>query len=462
MESARTLSRRHFLMASAVAGATVLVSCAPKTPAEPATSAPAQSSGGSPTSAPSEAKPASKSPTTVVVMYGRAELSDAEIKTCEEKYPEIKIEYLENDPTRLMAMLSAGEPPDYCRNNAVDTPFWVRAKAWLDMTPYIDTSTKIKWDDFHPVGEMYRYEGGFWGIMKDWGASFSVWAYLPVWEEAGVELPKADQPMPLEFYREASAKLTKKEGDRVLMFGWDSVWDAGHIQKALHPLGASLFSAEFDKVLLKDNPQAVEFIKFITDWQKEKTCTSPINPSDKLATDNFCAKLSATVNTGYWLAAKCVNRAPETEEQIMMYPAWGWGDVTEEYNPNAWGAGGSIARESKVPDAAWLFNEYYTIEEPAIARSKTGWGVPAFKSLFPNMPQGTPWRKSLYDMIMHQAESVLPPLQFGPYIQRTSMDAPFKKYSQMYLKGEITFDDMLVRLEGEVNQVISDAMSRQG
>lgn len=463
METSRMLSRRSFLAASAVAGATVLVACAPKAPAEPTAAAPAASSGGSPTSAPSSgAQPASKSPTNVVVMYGRAELSDADIALCMEKYPEIKIEYLERDDTRLMAMLAAGEPPDYIRNDAVDIAYWVRQKTFLDMTPYIDASAKIKWDDFHPVGEMYRHEGGFWGIMKDWGASYSVWCYLPVWEEAGVTLPDHDKPMDLSFYREAAAKLTKKEGDRVLIFGWDVAWDAGHIQKALGPLGKSLYSPEFDKVIIKDNPEATEFIKFITDWQKEKTCTSAINPSDKPAADGFCSKLSATVNTGYWLAANCVSKVPETEEQVMMFPAWGWGDVAQEYNPNAAGAGGSIARESKVADAAWIFNEFYTIEEPAIARAKTGWGVPAFKSLFPLMPQGTPWRKTLYDKIMKQAESVLPPLQFGPYMRRASMDAPFKKYSQMYLKDEISFDDMLVRLEDEVNQVINDAISRQG
>jgi multiple sugar transport system substrate-binding protein len=167
------------------------------------------------------------------------------------------------------------------------------------------------------------------------------------------------------------------------------------------------------------------------------------------------------MNTGYWVAANCVKLNPESEEKIMMYPAWGWGDVAKEYNPNAWGAGGSITRLSKVPDAAWLFNEYYTIEEPAIARAKTGWGVPTFKSLFQYMPQGTPWRKQLYDMIMQQAQSVLPPLEFGPYIMRSSMDAPFKKYNQMYLKGEISFDDMLTKFEADVNTAIADEMGRQ-
>ncbi len=67
-------------------------------------------------------------------MYGRAELSDADIKLCMEKYPEITIEYLERDDTRLMAMLAAGDPPDYCRNDAVDTPYWIGQKTWLDMT----------------------------------------------------------------------------------------------------------------------------------------------------------------------------------------------------------------------------------------------------------------------------------------------------------------------------------------
>jgi hypothetical protein len=56
---------------------------------------------------------------------------------------------------------------------------------------------------------------------------------------------------------------------------------------------------------------------------------------------------------------------------------------------------------------------------------------------------------------------VLPPLEFGPYIMRSSMDAPFKKYNQMYLKGEISFDDMLTTFEADVNTAIADEMGRQ-
>lgn len=280
MESQVTLTRRATLKVLAAGiGASLVASCAPKATPAPAAAPTAAPQAAPPTAAP--AQPAAKAPSTVVVMYGRAELSDDEIKLCEEKYPQLKIEYLETDGTRFMAMLAAGDPPDYTRNNAVDTAYWVNKKALLDMTPYVETSTKIKWDDLHPVGEMYRYADGFYGIMKDWGASFSVWAYVPVWEEAGVELPASDKPMPLQFYREASAKLTKREGDRVLMFGWDVAWDAGHFQKALAPLGATIFSEQFDKVMIKDNPVAVEFLKFLTDWQMEKTCVSPINPSEK-------------------------------------------------------------------------------------------------------------------------------------------------------------------------------------
>ncbi len=69
--------------------------------------------------------------------------------------------------------------------------------------------------------------------------------------------------------------------------------------------------------------------------------------------------------------------------------------------------------------------------------------------------------KTLYDKIMHQAESVLHAQVRAVHAAGIDGRAA-KKYTQMYLKDEISFDEMLSRLEGEVNQVISDAMSRQG
>ena len=64
-------------------------------------------------------------------------------------------------------------------------------------------------------------------------------------------------------------------------------------------------------------------------------------------------------------------------------------------NPTIGAAGTAIAASTKNPDAAWKLFEYYHSGEPAIARAKSGWGVPALKSLYPLMPQQTAFQRQV-------------------------------------------------------------------
>lgn len=450
--STEKMNRRDFLRMSAIAAAgTALIGCTAVLPA----SAPASSGEASPGEAGAPAKAQGK----IVIMWNDNEVVEADRQLFMQKYPEIELEFLSFDETRFMAMLAAATPPDHVRAKAIETPYTASRNIWLDLGPYIDASSKIKWDDLHPVNEMNRYDGKLYGIVKDWSPDFSLWINHDHLQEAGLELPARDQPVDLVWLHDASAKLTKREGDRTLRFGFDNgVWDGRFLQKAMIDAGTQMYSPEFDKVVLRDNPKAQEFLKFITDWAKEKTMSSPINPAPDWGGPNFASGLSSIICQGYWYSGFLEQNQSKVNGQ--MYPAWSYAGGAL-YNPCGEGTSGSIPRESKNPDAAWVFQEFFMFEEPAIARAKSGWGLPAFKSQFDLLPREGEFRSTLYETVRQQADAALPSLKISPYARMAAFDQPNAKYQEMYLRGEISFEDYIGKVEDEANATIQEEIERR-
>jgi multiple sugar transport system substrate-binding protein len=450
------LTRREMLKLSAslTAGA-ILASCAP---AAAPTTAPAQAAEATKAPEPAAAAP-KKAEGKIVAMWNDNELVEAERKLFMQKYPNFTLEFLTFDEPRLMAMLAAGNPPDHVRIVGLETPYFASRKIWLDQTPYIMASTKIKMDDLLPVNDMNRYEGGLYGIVKDWSPDFSLWINHGMMAEAGIALPARDKPISVEWLRDTSAKLTKKEGDRTLKFGFDNgIWDGRFLNKAMIDSGSQMWSDSYDKVQLRDNPKAKDFLKFLTDWAKEKTCTSPINPATDWGGPNFASGLSAIICQGYWYSGFLEQNKSEVKAQ--MYPAWSYGG-DKMYNPCGYGCSGAITRGSKNPDAAWAFQEYFMAEEPAITRAKSGWGVPALKSQLELMPKDGDFRGPLYEMVNSQVKAGLPPLPASPFARMAAFDQPNAKYQEMYLRGEISFEDYIGKVEDETNATISDEIQRR-
>jgi multiple sugar transport system substrate-binding protein len=358
------------------------------------------------------AVPAKKVGGKVVTMWNDNELSEAERDIFTQKYPGFTLEFLTFDEPRLLAMLAAGNPPDHIRTVGLETPYYASKKIWLDQTPYIQASSKIQMDDLLPANDMNKFEGGLYGIIKDWSPDFSLWINHGMMADAGIALPALDKGINVEWLRETSKKLTKTEGDRTLVFGFDNgVWDGRFLNKAMIDAGGQMWSESYDKLLLRDNQKAKDFLKFITDWALEKTCTSPINPATNWGGPNFSNGTSAIICQGYWYSGMLEQNQSKVVAQ--MYPAWTY-TTDKMYNPCGYGCSGSISTQSKNPDAAWVFQEYFMTEDPAIARAKGGWGVPVFKSQLSMMPQTGDFRAQLYKTTMVLAETGLPPLPASP------------------------------------------------
>jgi multiple sugar transport system substrate-binding protein len=465
--SAKKLSRRDLLklIGTTTAAGAVLAACsgavppaaapttAPETKAEPKQEEPAA------TAAPS-------GPVKVVLMYNANEISDPEIADFNKKYAPITVERIDTDLVKFFSMVAAGTQVDGIRLYGVNTPAYVTKKVALDLTDYFNSSQVLKVDDLFPVNDMWVFKGKRYGMVKDWSPDVSIWINKKVWGEMGVTVP--DDPMKKITYEEwrlMSPKLTKKEGDQVIIWGTDFTPHTNPLFWATTTFEPprTMFNSDFSKLVLKDDPDTYEAIKFWTDWELEKGVPSAIAPASTQggwSGTDWQAGQAAAVQWGYWFGGMAESEKVSGDDIMMMRaPQWG----PNYSNPTVSGCGMFINSKTPNKDAAWKMFEWFMGEEPAQNRAKSGWGVPGQKSLLSLMPQDKPWRKQVYDMVQWELQnSKVPVMTFSPYTYPDAFAATWSKYHDQYLKGAMGFDDFIINIEKEVNASIQEGMDAAG
>ncbi len=449
----RSLSRRDLLklMGTTTGGSLLLAACSTAAPAAPASGN--VDAGDANTGTAAE---------TVVLMYNANEISEDEMAQFEESYG-YDIEFVETDLTKLYANLAAGTPVDCFRIYGTNTPALALRGIPLDLTEYFNTSEIVPTADLLPVNDLYVADGKRYGMVKDWSPDYSVFANTALWEEAGVSLPDATEPLSYQQWRDLSSSLTKKEGDRTLVFGTDFTPNQHALFFATTTMESTktMFNEDFTELILRDNPEVYEFVQFWTDWQKEGGLPSVINPGTVgWSGEDWRARQAASVQWGYWFSGMAESDEVPGEDILMMRaPTWG----PDYANPCATGAGMMITQATKVPDAAWKLFEWFMGEEPAEARATSGWGVPGLQSMLELMPTDEPWRQHNFDMVQWEMENtVVPVIDYTPYATPDAFIATWAKYEEPMLTGDMTLDEMLANVEREYNEAIQEGIDRAG
>ena len=246
------LTRRQFVKGLAVAtGSTVLAACAPKTVKETVvveksvkeTVVVTEEKVVTATPAPAEAA-------VVTIMHDRKELTEDQEAQFEADHPEIQIEFVDQDVTRFVADYAAGRPADLLRVQAPSIPQFLARGMLFNLTPYFEASDLVPLDDLAPANDYYKALGPFnigsgliYGMCKDWSPDFTVYLYKTAFEEAGVDVPDHTEPPTYAELLELARKVSKKEGDRTLTFGFDYElgWIGRMIGNILAETGQTLY-----------------------------------------------------------------------------------------------------------------------------------------------------------------------------------------------------------------------------
>ncbi|MCX6049283.1 MAG: extracellular solute-binding protein [Chloroflexi bacterium] len=459
------LSRRNLLK---LMGASLAISaCAP-------VGAPA---GQQPAAADKGAASPAKAATEVVMMYIAGEIPDPLIKQFNQDYAPINLTRIDVDPTRFYAMFAAGEAPDLVRSMAPDIPQLLGRKMLLNLQSYFDTSNVLKADDMQPVNNYYRAgdplsigQGPLYGMVKDWAPDAFIWVNEAVFEKVGVKAPDLTKPVSETDIKTIAHSVTVREGNQTKTFGFDTA--AGFIDRFWMSMakaaGGSLYTDDFTAIKVVGNEPVVNAIKFYFDLAKDGVMTSPLNPSPAgWFGPDFTGGRLGIVSTGYWFHGFVISDpGPEFQQavaagKVKMYPDFTW--YGKRSNPCITAAGAVITSSTKHPDAAWTAFEWFMGKEPAQDRAKSGWGLPSLTSLWNLIPKTGPLSSSTWTTVQGEEPYSKETIQFNPYLAGGEPMVPGAIYQtnlEQALKGEITFDELLSRIESETNTAIQEGKNQ--
>jgi hypothetical protein len=78
------------------------------------------------------------------------------------------------------------------------------------------------------------------------------------------------------------------------------------------------------------------------------------------------------------------------------------------------------------------------------------------------MPTKTAFQRQVRRVVQAEINLNTRPLRFNPYLSEFAVANTYKKHLAQALRGRISFDELLRRVENEVNQLIKEGKSRTG
>jgi len=234
-------------------------------------------------------------------------------------------------------------------------------------------------------------------------------------------------------------------------------------------MGSSLFNEDFSKIDLVNNPEAREAIEYHFKLGEDKLSVSPFNPSPTWIGQDFADGLLGLVQYGFWFSGGLEAWASEEMKEkrdngrIVMLPSPTWKGVRR--GPTITATGAIVTASSSAPEAAYRVFEWYMAEEPADARARSGWGLPALTSKYELIPREGIFREQVWSVVEAELEVADFIAKFNPFLlggEPGEVGSLFDQYQEQVLAGDMTFDEMIERMETETNAAIEEGKERLG
>ncbi|RZB15440.1 extracellular solute-binding protein [Streptomyces sp. F001] len=440
-------SRRRFLALSAggaVAGAAALSGCAMQV-----------SSG------------VSGSGETVTLMINPDDLTPELIKQAQKDLG-VKIRTVKYDITKLIAMLTNGNPPDLVRGiGAVDAAYFAARDVAEELDPYFARSSILRLDDLDPVNDLWRYDGRTqgkgprYGMAKDFSQDSMYWYNTALFDKTGVDYPSETEPVTYEEWLDNAERLVQRKNGQTTVFGgsYNGLGKAILLTSLTAAAGGNLFTDDFSQVDFS-SPEARKALGWYIDYCRVRVGPSIIDP-DPNTWDGptYQANRMAMSNCGYWLGG-LINTAPKLAEVSRLAPA-----PVFEGGPRIstcqGGTGLWMPRKARNKDAAWRVFEWFFGEAPAKARASGGWGIPTLKSLRSLMPAQEEHQKQV--LKVQEAElKHFSVASFTPYAKWEGLESIFNQIAPAAMRGDMSVDTLARRLNSAMNEQLKRGKEQVG
>ena len=398
---------------------------------------------------------------TVTLMRDAAEMPDEVVQAFEKQNPGVNINVVENDPAKLMTMIAGRTAPDVFRINGIGSPYWIRKGLLRDLTSDIEKA--VDPNDLFPVNNMFRFDGTTqgkgprYGMVKDWSLDYMYYYNKDALTEAGVPIPSDETPLTFQQFADMINKSTVYKDGKVERYGWGYTDDEfnGYFMYLLASKDKFLFKDNGTK-LNRDDPDVKALFKWWFDEAKvHHAMHNPLDPAPDWDGPLFQAARVAVQWDGYWFGPIINEGGQIPPDHFGFAPAPQYG--SKRVNATGGGTGYVIYKDTKNFAGAWKYWDYYMLGEQAVERAKSGWGLPAMKSLIKYVPQETAFDK--YRLAQVQKE--LPHqviLQFTPYLRDSAMISVYNQQMEPALKGDVDFETAYTSFADQLDQMISKEM----
>ncbi len=409
----------------------------------------------------------SSGPVTLTAMYTTTDLTPAYVTAFEKLNPNIKVNLIDYDATRLSAMLAAGGPPDFIRTQgAPEMPNFIARGLALDITSYLQKSTALSESNLEAVNGVYRFDGhtqgqgSYYGVAKDWSQDAMLWYNTDLFDKAKVPYISETEPITYDELLELGKRLTVRKNGKIQVYGLNSEWgfiQQGHMLQMLAQKGLTLFNSDMTQIDFT-TPDVKAVFQWFIDWAQAHVGQSPLDPDPTWDGDLYNADRVAIAIYGYWFGGQ-IFTGTDVKSHSAFAPAPQWGP--QRVSSCMGGTGAWIPQNTKHPDEAFKLMEYYMGGQPAVDRSKSGSGIPSLKSLVSNLPQTLPYQKQAFQT-QQQELPYLSILHFSPYADYTSVEAAITKFIEPVMHGQATLDTATQQLTSYVNNLMSVAKQNIG
>lgn len=299
-----------------------------------------------------------------------------------ERHPNIVVK-AENTPfgeyrQKYVAQAAGNALPDimYCQFSWSQE--FIKNGLFIALDDYIAREKDFNLQDFTPQSLVsYQRDGKLWGIPYDEGPA-NLYYNKDLFDAAGIPYP--DETWDLEKLKEVALKLTQGEGPNKI-FGLGELPSLGDSLVAppyLMPFGAQYLSEPKEDQCLINQPEAVAALEW---WQELREKGAVPSPADlqNVAWPAFQFGKIAMTQQGSW-ATPPIRAGAKFNWDIAMWPKG-----PKAHKTFSAGSAYMITRDSKNPDAAWIYlNDYLSTAGQSYMWGITGRGSPARLSAWPS------------------------------------------------------------------------------
>jgi len=262
------------------------------------------------------------------MMVNLDDLSTELIKQAQQELG-IRITVVQNDITRLIAMLTNGNPPDLVRGlGALDAPYFAARGVAGNLDPYFAKSTILRVDDLAPANDLWRYDGKTqgkgprYGMAKDFSQDSMFWYNTAHYDTAGLDYPSDTEPITYEEWLDNAERLVQRKNGQTTVYGgsYNGLGLGILFTNLTAAAGGSLFTDDFSRVDFT-TPEARKALTWYVDYAKTRVGPSLIQPNpDAWDGPTYVAGRMAMSGSGYWLGG-VINAEAKVAKVSRLAPA---------------------------------------------------------------------------------------------------------------------------------------------